>query len=674
MSRIQISMLFILLTAVIGLSADFTGTLATVAKYDYGDSREALTTLSDMLRQASGNAQQLAEYEKTLLVTLAAPDTKFAAKQYLCRELSIMGTQASAPTLAKMLYDSQTADIARYALERIPGAGVDAALLKAAKKTSGLSQVGIINTIGERRIESSVKVLGKALKNKDAQIVAAAAAALGKIGNTATAELLAKAQSVVAPAVRPAVVDAYLHNADILLKNSKKAEAESIYCQMYAAQEAMPTRSAALTGLVRTVENPTEFIISVLRNEPLALQAVAVSLIHQCKRPMDLPAIAAELPKLQPQTQVQLLTAFKIKGDTVVRPAVLAAVENDNAEVSATAISALAALGEASDVTALATIVATASDDKKDAAKESLARLNAAGTDEAILKSFESATGPTQVALVEAVGDRNMTSSTPVLFQMTQNDNRRVRVAAFKALGLVATPADLPNLIDALVKCDGDAERREGERAVVAISRKISDAYKQGDAVIAALPSATSVAAKSSLMLVLGRIGDSKALPILQQALKGKDADLQRAAILSLSEWPTAAPINDMLSVAKAAADPSLGILALRGFITLLGVESERTKSETTALYKTALDLAVNVGEKRLALSGLGKVNSGEAFDLAAQYLVNPEVKAEAELAVIENAMRLGNQKTDARKAIMKKIGEQSEDERIKRAVQQFLQ
>jgi HEAT repeat protein len=673
MSRTQLSIL-LLLPALFCLSADFNGTLATVAKYDYGDSREALTTLSDMLRQASGDAQQLAGYEKAMLGTLTAANTKFAAKQYLCKELSIMGTEASAPTLAKMLVDPQTSDIARYALERIPGVAVNAVLLKAMQKTDGLVQVGIINTIGERRIVDSEKALGKALKNKDPQVIAAAAAALGKIGDSAAAELLQKALTDAAPVVRPAVVDAYLHNADVLLQAGKKAEAEAVYRQMYAATEALPTRAAALTGLAQTVENPTEFIVSVLRNEPPVLQAVAAGLVYQSKRPLDLPTIAAELPKLQPETQVQLITALKVKGDVVARPAVLAAVENEDALVSAAAISALGVLGQAADATTLAAIVASGDEAEKAAAKESLARLNAAGTDDAILKAVETADGATLVALIEAVGDRNMASSTPALLKMTNNDNRRARVAAFKALGMVATPNDLAQLVNALVQCDGDAERREGERTVVAVSRKIADAAAQGDAVIAALPNVPTVAAKSSLMLVLGRIGNVKALPILQQALKGKDADLQRAAVLSLSEWPTAEPLNDMLITAKTAVDPSLRVLALRGFIALLGVESNRPKSETTANYKTALELAQAVGEKRLALSGLAKVNSAEAFDLATTYLDNPELKGEAELAVVGNAWRLGNQKTDARKAVMKKIGEQTQDERIKEAVKQFLQ
>ena len=83
-------------------SADFDDVLARVAVYDFGDSRTALTELSDMLRHAD-DAAKLADYEKAMLNVLEAKNTPFATKQYLCKELSIMGTEASVPTLAKML-------------------------------------------------------------------------------------------------------------------------------------------------------------------------------------------------------------------------------------------------------------------------------------------------------------------------------------------------------------------------------------------------------------------------------------------------------------------------------------------------------------------------------------------------------------------------------------------
>ena len=348
----------------------------------------------------------------------------------------------------------------------------------------------------------------------------------------------------------------------------------------------------------------------------------------------------------------------------------------DDPQVSAAAAAALAAVGTAEDVTLLAQLTAEGNDAVKPAAKEALARLNAEGVDEKIVAALETTSGATLLTLVEAIGDRNMSGATATLLQMAANDNRRARVAALKALGQIAVPDELPALINVLVTADGDAERREAERAVAAVARKIADPAQQGDAVIAALPTATTPEAKSSLMLVMGRLGAPEALPLLQAGLQAKDAEQQRAAILALSEWPTPEPINDLLIAAKSLKDETLRVLALRGYMALAGLPSERLPGETAALFKTALELAPNAAEKRRALSGLGKVYGPEAFDLAAQYLDDSEVGAEAELAVIENAMRLYNKndRTDARKEIMRKIGERTEDERIKRAVFQFLQ
>ena len=127
------SLLFIAGLSFSLFATDFSEVLTKVSSYDYGDSRENLTILSDMLRGASEDPLKLAEYENAMLQVVAAKETKFAAKQFLCKELSIMGTEQAVPTLAKLLEKEETADIARYALERIPGDKVDATLIAAMK-------------------------------------------------------------------------------------------------------------------------------------------------------------------------------------------------------------------------------------------------------------------------------------------------------------------------------------------------------------------------------------------------------------------------------------------------------------------------------------------------------------------------------------------------------------
>ena len=100
--------------------------LDKVKTYDYGKSRADLTTISDMIRQASGTPE-MKEIEKQLDDFLKS-DANYAAKDFVCRELSVAGTEASVPALASMLTDEKNSDMARYALERIPGEAVDEAL------------------------------------------------------------------------------------------------------------------------------------------------------------------------------------------------------------------------------------------------------------------------------------------------------------------------------------------------------------------------------------------------------------------------------------------------------------------------------------------------------------------------------------------------------------------
>ena len=154
--------------------------LAQVKTYDFGDSREALTTLSDKIRQAYGKADELKDIEKGLLTVLAS-DAKYAGKQYVCRELEHHRTDQSVPVLAKMLTDQELSDMARYALERIPDKTVDPVLL-AAMLRARAKQDRDHQQPGRARSPAGRREIGKLVDSSDKSLAGAAISALGKIG------------------------------------------------------------------------------------------------------------------------------------------------------------------------------------------------------------------------------------------------------------------------------------------------------------------------------------------------------------------------------------------------------------------------------------------------------------------------------------------------------------
>ncbi len=158
---------------------EFGQLLGKIKTYDFSQSRADLIKISDMIREASGKAEMKA-MEKQLDDFLKS-DASYAAKDFVCRELSVVGTEASVPVLASMLTDEKVSDIARYALERIPGAAVDDALRKALSKAKGNAKVGIINTLGVRGDKKAVGALAGLIADANETVAVAAVSALGRI-------------------------------------------------------------------------------------------------------------------------------------------------------------------------------------------------------------------------------------------------------------------------------------------------------------------------------------------------------------------------------------------------------------------------------------------------------------------------------------------------------------
>jgi type 1 glutamine amidotransferase len=155
--------------------------LGNVVKYDYGQSRETLTDLADFVRKSYPYIKLRREVEQKLIGALINKDATFAAKQFICRQLRLIGSDISVPILAKMLVDDKTSDIARYALEPIEGALVDKTLLDAIDKTSGKTKTGIINTIGVRADAKAVSKLSGFVNDSNKLIASASITALAII-------------------------------------------------------------------------------------------------------------------------------------------------------------------------------------------------------------------------------------------------------------------------------------------------------------------------------------------------------------------------------------------------------------------------------------------------------------------------------------------------------------
>jgi HEAT repeat protein len=552
--------------------------LPKVTRYDYGKSREPLTELSDIIRDVAGSPDELKLIERRLLKALESGPT-MAARQFICRKLSIIGTEESVPTLAAMLTSPDTSDMARYALERIPGSAVDEALRKALNRTRGNARIGIINSLGQRGNPGVLGILTKLITYSDKEIAVAAISAIGKIGGSKAVMMLESARTRVKPELHIVWADAYLMCADKALAQGKTRVALQVYRKLYVPAESVPVRIAALRGIIAiTPQKGAAHVVDILRSEDRKMQSMVVGLLQEIPGTEVTKAIAAELPSLSVSGQVQLLSALANRSDRSALPAVLNAVKSPEVDVRVAALGAVGSIGDASTVDLLAKTAATAAGPEAEAARLSLYRLGAPDTDQKILTGIPQADSKVKVELIRSIGERNIAAGVATLLKAAQDPQRKVRLESLKVLRTIAQPKDVPVLIDLLLSMKTETERKEAERCVAAVARKLDKENQRAEAVLSALSTVTDVQGRRSLLSVLGKVGDHSALPVLHAALKDKDARVQDAAVRALADWPDAAPAAALIELARTAPEQIHRVLALRGapWVHTYGEPSQR--------------------------------------------------------------------------------------------------
>jgi hypothetical protein len=414
-------------------------------------------------------------------------------------------------------------------------------------------------------------------------------------------------------------------------------------------------------------------VIDALKSDDPQMQTGAITIVREIQGEQVTKALAQELPKLPAAAQVQLLSALADRGDAVALPAVLEASKSQDESVRIAALRAIGQLGNAASIPSLAERAAGTKGAEQKAARESLYRLRGPEVDAAILQNLASAGPEVKVELISAVGERNITAGAEALRAAAKDENRKVRLESFKVLRVVAQPEQLPALLNLLLEVKSEADRGEAERMIAAVAHKIEDKNRQAAAVLAVLPNVKDAVGRASVLRVLGRIGDNSALPALQAALGSREAEVQDAAIRALSDWPTAEPVPELLKVAQTSQNAVHKVLALRGFVRLLGLDSNRSAEETTELYQKAMDLAGDAAEKKRVLSGLAGARSLAALNLAAGYLDDLALHLEAELAAVRIAQAIQASYPQRTKEVLQKVIQGTQNDTLREQAQQVI-
>ena len=608
--------------------------LKRLARYDRGLNSEAFWNLRNyVLAHKDAPEARLACEERLLsfLDSQAGPIAKMA----VCRQLRIIGGEKSVRVLEKMLIQEETSDIARYALEKIPGEAADKALLNALGSSKGDIKLGIISSLGKRQTPAAVQALGPLILDSKKDIASAAVFSLGRVGGKEAADVLSGALGKTKGELQTQIGSALLASAESFMALKNTNAASEIYDQLLGIQLPSALRRAAMSGKIAAAgDQAGTVILAALEGKDQELHSPAIGMVKKAFDASSIAPICGLLPKLSEAGQVQLLAVLAEYPKDQVLSTILQAARSPQEPVRLAGLKALEKVGDATTVAFLTEAAAKSQRKEQEIARTSLWGLKGRDVDEEVISLL--AKQPADDVLNEllmSVGERRIFAGKEWLVKNEQASSAKARQTALRALKVIGTPSDIPGLLDLLLKAQNELEQAEIENAVVALAQKISNLLARSGAVKGKLDKEKDIKNKSMLFHVLGRIGDDSSLPLLREALTDPDAEVVDAAVRALAIWPTITAKDDVLQINQTTKNEVHEILTLQAFIRLIGLEKFRSPESAVRDLKLACDLADRPEEKKLVLGALPNFACPEAQEFAESLIVFEEIRPEARVA-----------------------------------------
>jgi type 1 glutamine amidotransferase/HEAT repeat protein len=646
-----------------------------IRSYDWDKSRSNLTDLEEMIRRQTAHQGSVEPIEQ-LLIPLLDEQTNLAVKDFVCRKLSIIGTSHSVPALAALLDNPKTEHLARYALERIPDPAAEAALLaKLNQARDAKTKTGLISSLGIRRSNQAVNALAQ-IAAADKNLSQAAVHALGLIGTSDAAAALQTVRGSLAGELRPHVLNAMVICADQLTKDGKTKEALVLYEMLYAKDNPSLIRVAALTGISQTSASRFQEILpSAVMQDDAVLQAGAIRLVAQTQDATVVEAVVSAMPQLTDPARIALLSALAANGHPTGCQAAREVMASANKDVRIAAYRVLGAMGNGKDVLPLATAAARAADRaEREAARQALNQLGGQDAAAAIEEGIRRTIGTQRdeavaTELIRAVGQRGEESLKGILFAVAKEQEGRAAQEAFRSLQMMVSAEDVPAAADLLAARPGSA----AETVALAAAEKIADPRGRAAALLARLESVQTPAAQASFLRVLGRLGDPQAVEMIRRFRQSSDTTVRQAALRAMLDWPGMDFFQDVRQLAVSAEDESQKILAFRAYIRLLTNAEGKTESQIVQSLAEAMKLADRPQEQKLVLAALGGYGITSALELALKAAGNPELKAEAEAAIVNICDKLATTAPDLAQEALQTTIRQTPNAAIKERAQKIL-
>ncbi|MBN1673780.1 MAG: HEAT repeat domain-containing protein [Kiritimatiellae bacterium] len=653
--------------------AELAGLLVEPGTGDDTKPRMALHAMAVHAASPDGDAIRPA-FERVLLSAIEQ-DRPAPVKAFLLEQLRFVAGAASVAPLGTLLTHETLCEPAVQVLLSLRAADPSAVLRHALRQAHGAARLTLLNALGQLRDKEAVPLLVKDAVSQDRETRLTALYALANIGEPATQRILAEAAGAESLYERARATEHYFLFVRRLAEAGRREQAVGLCREFMAARADKPHVQCGGLACLATLLglDVVDDLMKAMLGDNVELRAAAEQIAVAWPGPDATRKWLAELERRTPAEQARILRVLRKRRDPAALPAILAAARAQNGEVRLAALDSLGSFDDPSVIAPLVKALTTGADDERSAAARSLEQLPGETAIAALIAALPGADDAGRLRIVRLLAAPRGASVVPTLLKMAEDPVEDVRCEALRGLARLADEPAVPALVKLLVNARSTGERNDAEKAVVAACKR-GDAREERAAPVIAALSTAAVPAQCALLRVLGKIDGRAALATVRAALTHADSVIQTTAVRTLKDWPNADPMPDLLALARNAAQPIHRVLAVQGYVRMIGLESKRPPAQTRALYETAMTIAERVEEKKTVLAGMARVSDPGALAFVASYLDNEPMRDEALAASLKIAVALSSTHPDTAEAALNKLLALSQDEKLRKQAEDALE
>jgi sugar phosphate isomerase/epimerase/HEAT repeat protein len=633
------------------------------------DDTEARMVLHGLSMRAGATpelrANLLAAYAKVL-----AADRPKSIKSFVLEQMQFSADAASLPGLAALLRDPELCDPACRVAVGVGGEAAASLLRTALAGSEGSVRLTLVQALGVLRDAASVPALLQDAVSPQRELRLAALRALGASGDARAAQVLLAATRDASRYNRAQADEAYL---EFLVRQVAVGQAEAAVTQAAAYAASRPEEAhlqAAVMEIYAQAATDTAVdavLAGMLSDRDRVRQSAGLTL-----RRLPAERSAAKLATRLETTPVErrpglLLVLAELKASGAL-PAVRSQITATDTATRQAAILALGAIGGAEALPELVALLGDPREGVPAAAADALAGLSAAGVGARLLELAPAAPPPVRVALLGLLARRLDLAQATAAFAFLTDPAAEVRLATWRALETLTAAEHLPRLLEAVLSSAEAKEQKAGAAAFAAASRRVAKPELTGPLLAAALGKADA-AHQIVLLAAAPASGGETALKAAVKEVANPDPAVRQAAVRALADWPDATAMSALLDIVRNAKEELPYVLAFRGYLRLLGA-ADQPAAALLPQYQEAMKLARRVDERRLVLTGIGRLKDRSAFALLLPYLQDADLQAEAANGIIQIAKDSGG---DDSASALRKVLAAIKDEKLTQRAKETL-